>query len=180
MTWRTPVIVLATAASVTLFGQVSRIRSKVLGDSTTLLSPIAGIESLPSLTPSPTPTPTETPTPTPTKKPTPKPTPTPKPQPKFTSEQIYHFTDQYGILYAVDPNVIRHVALCESGFNPSARNWIYAGLFQFDTNTWIFYRQKMGLDADPDLRYHAEEAVRTATYIFHLGKTSLWPNCYPH
>ena len=168
-----------SAALVVSLGQVGRIKSQVLGDSTTLLSPIAGIESLPSLTPSPTPTPTETLTPTPTRKPTPKPTPTPKLQPVFTSEQIYGFTDHYGILYAVDPNVIRHVALCESDFNPKAKNYIYAGLFQFDTNTWIFYRQKMGLDADADLRYHAEEAVRTATYIFHLGKTGLWPNCYP-
>ncbi len=184
MTWRTPVIVAATAFSVVFF---SRAAGKVLGDSTTLLSPIEGIASLPSITTTPTPTPTETPTPTPTKKITPPPAggPTPTPsagwrtQPQFSSAEIYAFTEKYGILYAVDPNVIRHVTLCESGFNPSAKNYIYAGLFQFDTNTWIIYRQKMGLSADPDLRYHAEEAIRTGTYILSLGKTGLWPNCYP-
>lgn len=173
-----------TLASVVLVS-FHKLQSKVLGESTTLLSPLEGIDKLPVLTPVPTATPsaevTSTPSPTkvPTPKPTRKPTPTPKPQPKFTSEEIYGFTEKYGILYAVNPNVIRHLVLCESGFNPSARNSIYAGLFQFDTQTWTYYRQKMGLDADADLRYHAEEAVRTGTYILSLGKTGLWPNCYP-
>lgn len=171
-------IVVATALSVVFIFHTDSITSKVLGDSTTLLSPIEGIASLPGVITTPTP-PAETPTPTPTKKIVPKPTQTPKPQPHFTPAEIYAFTEKYGILYAVDPNVIRHVTLCESGFNPSARQSIYAGLFQFDTRTWETYRIKMGLSADPDLRYHAEEAIRTGTYILSLGKTSLWPNCYP-
>lgn len=186
-------IVLIISGFVLILGLIwvtNSLRGRILGVQKSLLSPISGIESLPSLTP--TPTPTETPAPRSpepsrtdedperSRRTTPKPTPTVKPQPEFTSEQIYGFTEKYGIFYAVDPNVIRHVALCESGFKPNAKNYIYAGLFQFDKPTWIYYRQKMGLDADTDLRYHAEEAVRTATYIFHLGKTSLWPNCYPH
>lgn len=145
-----------------------------------LLSPLEGIESLPSPTPTEIiETPTPTPSPTPTKKITPKPTPSPKPQPQFTQSQIYGFTEQYGILYAVDPNVIRSVVLCESALNPNAKKSIYAGLFQFDTRTWITYRQKMGLDADPDLRFNAEESIKTGTYILSLGKKNLWPNCYP-
>lgn len=173
-----------TTLTIVIFGQANQIKSRVLGDNSTLISPLDGIESIPSdtLTPSPTPlvaSPTPSPSPTPTSSPTQAPTPMVKPQPVFTSEQIYGFTNYYGILYAVDPNIIRHVAICESGFNPSAKYLKYAGLFQFDTLTWQTYRVKMGLDADPDLRYHAEEAVRTATYIFSLGKTSLWPNCYP-
>lgn len=171
---------MVTATLVVITGRVGKSYQKVLGDSTTYISPLMGTDKLTPLpTPTVTLTTTPTPTPTPTKKITPKPTPTPKPQPQFTSAEIYAFTEKYGILYAVDPNVIRHVALCESGFNPSAKNYVYAGLFQFDTNTWITYRQKLGLDADPDLRYHAEEAVKTAAYVFSLKKTGLWPYCYP-
>ena len=80
--------------------------------------------AVPTIIPTATPTPTPLPTPTPKPKPTPtiKPTPTPKPQPKYTSEQIYGFTERFGGQYGVDPNVLRHVALCESGFRPEARN----------------------------------------------------------
>lgn len=167
-------ISLATALAVIAFGQRDRLTSRVLGE-TTLLSPIEGTENLPVYTPMLTPTPT----PTPTKKPTPRPTPTPKPQPQFTPEQIVGFTDKYGILYGVDANVVRHVVLCESGLNAAAKNGPYAGLFQFDKQTWQRYRLKMGLSADPDLRYHAEEAVKTGTYVLSLQKYGLWPNCYP-
>ena len=176
MTWRTPVISLATALSIVAFGQREMISNPVLGDdSSTLLSPLAGTENLPTYTP----TPIEEPIPTPTPKPTRQPTPTPKPQPQFSAAEISGFTDQYGILYGVDANVVRHVVLCESGLNPAAKNGPYAGLFQFDARTWQIYRVKMGLSADPNLRYHAEEAVKTGTYVLSLQKTGLWPNCYP-
>lgn len=79
----------------------------------------------------------------------------------------------------MDPNVLRHVALCESTFKPEARHYIYAGLYQFDTRTWKVYRQKMGEDTDPDLRYNAEEAVQTAAFALSLGQLRLWPNCTP-
>jgi len=110
---------------------------------------------------------------------TPKPTPTVKPQPVFTPEQVYEFYEKFGILYAIDPDVLRHVAECESGFNPSAKNKIYGGLYQFDSATWINYRTKMGLDTDPDLRYHAEEAIKTASFALSKGAARLWPNCFP-
>jgi len=79
----------------------------------------------------------------------------------------------------VDPNVIRHVALCESGFKPGARNYIYAGLFQYDVATWKTFRKKMGENSDTDLRYNAKEAVKTAAFTLSLGYSRLWPNCYP-
>jgi hypothetical protein len=136
---------------------------------------------IPTPTPLPTPTstPTPTPKPTPTPRPTPKPTPTPKPQPKFTSEEIYHFTDKYAGIYGIDANVIRHIAICESGFNPTARHFIYGGLFQFSPGTWKAFRQKMGEKTDPDLRFNAEEAVRTTAYILALKGYQNWPECYP-
>src|SRR3989344_1977791 len=168
MTYRTPLILVTVVVVFAGYQQVDR--GQVLSKT---------IEVTPTVVPSPTVTPTNTPIPTSTPRPTRVPTPTPKPQPKFTSEEIYNFTNQYGGQYGVDPNVIRHVALCESGFKPGARNYIYAGLFQFDARTWRVYRQKMGKDADPDLRYNAQEAVQTAAYALSLGHGKIWPNCYP-
>jgi len=171
MTWRTP------AAAVVVIVTVVGLRELTNKPH----APQVLAEIAPTLTVIPTIIPTNTPLPTPTIKPKPtvKPTPTPKPQPKFTSEQIYGFTDRFGGQYAVDANVLRHIALCESGFRSEAKNYIYAGLFQFDTRTWGIYRQKMGEDPNPDLRYNAEEAMQTAAYAISLGQLRLWPNCKP-
>ncbi len=142
-------------------------------------------------TPSPEPTETATPqaepdpalqekpTPTPKQTPTSKPTPTPTPQPTFTSEQIYGFTERFGAQYAVSPDVLRHIALCESGFNQFAKNGAYWGLYQFGPITWGNYRRLLGEDPDPNLRLNAEEAVQTAAYALSLGKSRIWPNCAP-
>jgi len=137
---------------------------------------------IPTPTPLPTstPTPTPTPKPTPTPRPTPKPTPTPRPQPKFTSQEIYEMTNKYAGVYGVDANVIRHIAICESGFNPLAHNYIYAGLFQYTASTWKAFRIKMGQNTDPDLRFKADEAVKTTAYVLSLRGYQNWPECYPH
>jgi hypothetical protein len=139
------------------------------------------------VTPIPTPTPTETPTatpsptptPVPTPKPTVKPTPTPIPPPTYTSEEINGFINRFAAQYGVDPNVLRHIALCESGFNPKASNAGYAGLFQFGTTTWKNIRKEIGEDVNPDLRFNAEEASQTAAYALSHGKSAIWPNCTP-
>lgn len=123
--------------------------------------------------------PSPTPAPTPTPKPTLKPTPTPVPQPAFTSQQINGFIDRFAGQYGVDSNVIRYIALCESGFNPSARNYIYRGLFQFGPITWQNIRAKMGEDTDINLRLNAEDAVQTAAYAISVGDKAIWPHCYP-
>jgi len=132
-------------------------------------------------TPAPTlvPTPTPSPTPTPTPKPTPTKTPTPVPQPKFTSQQINEFIDRFAGQYSVSPDVLRYIALCESGFNPSAQNVGYTGLFQFGPTTWKNLRAKMGEDANINLRFNAEEAVQTAAYAISIGDSGIWPHCYP-
>jgi soluble lytic murein transglycosylase-like protein len=129
--------------------------------------------------PTPTPWPTPTSTPTPTPRPTPKPTPTPIPQPKYTSQQIYEMTNKYAAVYNVDANVIRHIAICESGFKPEAHHYIYGGLFQFSPGTWKAFRSKMGEKTNPDLRYNAEEAVKTVAYVLSLRGYQNWPECYP-
>jgi hypothetical protein len=143
------------------------------------------IENSPTGTPTITltPTPLQTPTPTitasPSPKPTIKPTPTPVPQPVFTSQQIYEFIERFSGQYAVDNDVIRYIAICESGFKQFATNGKYSGLFQFDSTTWKNIRKKMGEDPSPDLRLNAEEAVQTASFVVSIGRSGMWPNCMP-
>jgi len=140
-------------------------------------------QQIESPTPTSTPTPDPTSTPTPTKEPTPEPTPTPTPTPTAaptaTSQQINGFIDRFSAQYGVDPNKLRHTAICESGFNPGATNGSYVGLFQFAPVTWQKYRNLMGEDADITLRANAEEAVQTAAYVYSIGAAGIWPHCVP-
>jgi hypothetical protein len=143
-------------------------------------------ENIEVSTPTPTPTPMETSTPTPmptkTPKPTPLPTktPTPVPTPSPASPaEINGLIDRFAGQYSIDPNVLRHMALCESGFNSSAVNGPYVGLFQFNTTTWKNIRKEMNEDTEVNLRFSAEESVQTAAYAFSKGKTGIWPNCNP-
>lgn len=135
--------------------------------------------STPTLSPSPVATPIPTPTPTPSPSATPIKTPTPTPRPLFTSEQINGFIDRFGAQYGVDPNVLRYIALCESGFNQFAYNAGYAGLFQFGPATWKGLRAEIGEDTNADLRFNAEEAAQTAAFALSKGKAGIWPNCRP-
>jgi len=112
----------------------------------------------------------------PTKIPTPKPIATPS----MTSfEEVSGFVDRFSGQYGVDPNVIRHLAICESGFRSNATNGPYVGLFQFGSITWQNFRKEMGEDPNPELRYSAEESVQTAAYALSKGKGKIWPNCMP-
>lgn len=131
----------------------------------------------PTDTPSPSPTPTVTASPSPS--PTIKPTPSPVPQPDFTSEEINGFIDRFAAQYSLDPNVLRHLALCESGFDAKAIKLSYYGLFQFGPTTWKNIRLEMGEDTNADLRLNAEEATQTAAYAISVGKSGIWPNCIP-
>ncbi|OGM10411.1 hypothetical protein A2Z67_02920 [Candidatus Woesebacteria bacterium RBG_13_36_22] len=134
---------------------------------------------VPTSMPTPTITPTPSPTLTPTPLPTPSPTPTSVPQPKFSQEQIHGFIERFAAQYSVDPNVLRHIATCESDFNAEAINGSYVGLFQFGSASWKSNRVIMGEDTDPDLRFNAEESVQTAAFIVSKGIKNIWPNCYP-
>lgn len=146
-----------------------------------LAEKVEAAEPMPTETPTPTPTATPKPTTKSTPTPTPSPTPVPvPPQPNFTNEEIYGFIERFGAQYGVDPNVLRHIALCESGFNEHAKNGPYIGLYQFGVITWQNYRKPMGEDSSPALRGNAEEAVQTAAYAMSLGKFHIWPNCKPN
>jgi soluble lytic murein transglycosylase-like protein len=146
-----------------------------------VLSQTSEIIGEPSLTPTSIPTPTlmVLPTLTPTPFPTRIPTPTTVPQPKFKPEEIQAFIERFAAQYSVDPNVLRYIAVCESGFNPNAVNGLYAGLYQFSKITWKSNRLTMGEDTDANLRFNAEEATQTAAYLISRGRKEIWPNCYP-
>ena len=132
----------------------------------------------PSISPSPSPSPTPKPSPTPT--PSPSPSPSPSPQPEYSQEEIHSFFEKYSNDYNIDINIFRHIAVCESGFNPTATNLYYAGLFQFNSNTWSRYRNLLNQDPNPDLRTNAKEAVQTAAYVLSINHAYIWPNCVPH
>lgn len=164
---------------------------KVLAErSAVVVTPTPSLEPSPTSTASATPSvmsATSTKSPAPTQKPTstsaptnsPTPTATPSPQPTYSSQQINEFINRFAGQYGVDPNVLRYIALCESGFNPLAQNLGYAGLYQFGATTWQTYRKKIGEDGNPDLRLNAEEAVQTAAYVISIGNSYIWPNCVP-
>lgn len=119
--------------------------------------------------------PTSTPFPTPTSAP-----PTATPQPKPTIEVIADletlFT-KYGDEYHVDKELLKKIAKCESGFNSQSDTGLYAGMFQFASQTWISTRTLMGLDPNPDLRKNAEESIRTAAFMVSRGQQNAWPTC---
>ncbi len=120
---------------------------------------------------------TETPVPSPTRKPTPTFTPTPTRIP-LTSQELENFFGKYGDEYKIDRENLRKIAFCESKFNPQAVNKIYGGLYQFSENTWIATRRMMGLNPDAQLRFHPEEAIRTAAFKISQGGINAWPNCF--
>jgi len=166
-------LLVLTGEGIALF-LINRAKSqeKILAEAT-----VSTATPIPTADPTPTPAPTSTPTPKP--KPTPAKTLTPVPQPKYTSQQINEFIDRFAAQYGVSPDVLRYIAICESGFNPEAQNLGYAGLYQFGAVTWKNLRVKIGEDTDVNLRFNAEEAVQTAAYALSVGKSALWPNCYP-
>lgn len=141
----------------------------------------------PSPTPPPTPTPSATPTPeptvtpvpTPTPEPTATPSPTPIPQPTYSAGELDAFFERYGHRYGVSIETLRHIAVCESGYNQSASNGDYGGIYQFSSSTWATYRALINHDMDADLRYDAKEAIRTAAYVLSINKEHMWANCLP-
>ncbi len=128
------------------------------------ISPIASPTSTPTLTPNATPSTQLKFSPTPTNTPT---------------EEINAHIDRFGNQYGVDPNVIRHIAICESGLKSNATNGPYVGLFQYAPTTWSNIRKEMNENPDIDLRYSAKDSIQTAAYSLSIGKGKIWPNCMP-
>lgn len=171
---------LLTAVPGSIFALQIDNRQEVLSESVSLPTQTPTPEPTESPTPEPTETPTPTPKPTPTK--TPKPTETPSPTPEIeeiSSEEINKLVEGFAGQYSVDPNVLRHIAICESGFNPKAVNGPYVGLYQFAPITWSSNRLLIGENPDPNLRFSAEESIQTAAYLLSTKGRDFWPNCKP-
>ena len=117
---------------------------------------------------------TETPVPSATPRPSATVTPTPN---RISAGDLEAFFSKYAEKESVDRDLLKKIAVCESGFNPAARNGIYGGLFQFSENSWQSLRRIMNLDTNPALRFNAEEAIKTAAYKLALNGRAAWPNC---
>lgn len=171
-------VIILSIEAVYFFG--GKDKNQVLGEeSAATQTPVQTETPSPEPTNTETPEPTETASPTATKTPTPKPTETPIPQPTFSSQEINGFIERFSAQYSVSPDILRYIAICESGFNPNAQQSGYAGLYQFGPITWKNSRKEMGEDTNTDLRYNAEEAVQTAAYNLHINNAGIWPNCIP-
>jgi hypothetical protein len=164
-------IILGTIAAFVTF-RINNINAQV--ESAHILVPV--------LTQAPTPTPTQTPTPTLTPTPTATPTITPTPTPIILSQYLDDLFNKYCAEYGVDnigKELLKRIANCESHLNTGvvSSNGKYAGMFQFDENTWATIRNSMSQNPDLSLRFSADESIKTAAYMAHLGRFSSWPNC---
>lgn len=129
-----------------------------------------------SPTPTSSPTPTFTLTPIPTKTYIPIPSLTAIPV-TITSPNFDDLFAKYGNQYNVDKELLKRIAGCESGFNPNDVTNDYAGLFQFGSLPWIEARGRMGLSNDQNLRFNAEESIKTAAFEIDYKGTSGWSDC---
>jgi soluble lytic murein transglycosylase-like protein len=166
-----PLIVLASTVSV-----FARTKTNVKTERNLVARAVSPTPFRPSATPSPLPTSTPTPQPTavPTAIPTAAPTVIPTSIPATSYEE--HF-DRYSGEYKVDKELLKKIANCESHTNPGSVNGDYGGMFQFASSTWTSTRASMGLDTNIDLRFNAEEAIKTAAFKIGNGGAGAWANC---
>jgi soluble lytic murein transglycosylase-like protein len=85
--------------------------------------------------------------------------------------------DKYSQQYGVDKTIMKEIARCESNFNSRAVNSSYGGMYQFSVGTWSANRKDMGLDPNPELRFNAEESIKTTAYKISRDGTGAWPVC---
>ncbi len=106
-------------------------------------------------------------------------TPTPVAKLLVAPAYLEPLFNQYAAQYNVDGQLLRKIANCESHYNTGVvgGGGLYGGMFQFAVGSWQSLRIKMGMDANPDLRFGANESIQTAAYAISLGKASMWPSC---
>jgi len=83
----------------------------------------------------------------------------------------------YANYYRIDKNLLRSIGYCESRFNPAAINGRHAGMYQFNPITWQVTRIRMGYDPDPNLRFDAEESIKTAAFKISNSGSGAWAVC---
>jgi hypothetical protein len=158
-----------TVFNIILFLQTKKLQMEIKGAKTSLVI-------IPTITLTLTPTPTLSPTPTLMPTPTATPSPTLAPiiiLPKDLDDLFTKYSDEY----SVDKELLKKIANCESSLNPNSATDLYAGLFQFAEPIWIQTRNLIGLNPDVNLRFNAEESIRTAAFMVSQGHLGIWPNC---
>lgn len=98
-------------------------------------------------------------------------------QPTPTPEQFDTMFAAYAAYYRVDEGLLRSLAYCESRYIPTATNGRHAGLYQFNPGTWQATRKRMGLDPDVNLRFDAEESIKTAAFKLANSGSGAWVVC---
>jgi hypothetical protein len=109
-----------------------------------------------------------------TPNPSPDTTPSPTSPPTTNLNELFA---KYSMMYSVNEETLRKIAICESKLNPNAQNGPYAGLYQFTLAAWSKVRGQMNADPNPTLRYSPEEAIRTAAFEISQHGPTAWPNC---
>ncbi len=99
------------------------------------------------------------------------------PPPSVPASNYDQLFQQYAEQYGISSQMLKDIAHCESGFNAGAVNNAYGGMFQFVSSTWQSNRRAMGLDPDPNLRFNAEEAIKTAAFKMSRDGYGAWPAC---
>ncbi|MCA9370037.1 transglycosylase family protein [Candidatus Woesebacteria bacterium] len=122
------------------------------------------------------------PSPTPTPQPVATPTPTPTPKPvvaQLPPHELDALFQKYGAEHGVSWEDLKNIARCESGFRAgvTSANGKYGGMYQYLASTWSATRNQMGLDPNPELRFNAEEAIRTTAWKIAHGGRGAWPVC---
>lgn len=116
----------------------------------------------------------------PTPQPSPVPTPSPVPAtPQLPPHELDALFQKYGTEYGVSWEKLKVMAQCESGMRANAigGGGRYGGMYQYVASTWVATRNAMGLDSNPDLRFNAEEAIRTTAWKIAHGGLGAWPVC---
>ena len=131
------------------------------------------------LTPIPEAAITAAPSPKPTVKPEATPAPTKTPAAVLPASDYEPLFEKWAVHFGIDINLLKHIARCESRFNPGAVGGIYGGMYQFSASTWKSTRIAMDHDPDPNLRFDANEAIKTAAFKIANGGQSAWKNCLP-
>lgn len=95
----------------------------------------------------------------------------------ISNEHLEPLFENYSSQYGVSKHVLKTIAYCESGNRASAINGPYAGMFQFTSGTWVSNRKAMGLEHSPDLRFDANESIKTAAFKIARDGVGAWPVC---
>lgn len=98
-------------------------------------------------------------------------------QPAPSRENLDLMFAEHADFYHVNKRTLEYIAYCESRYRPQVTNGKHAGMYQFNPTTWIATRNRMGLDPNPDLRFDANEAIRTAAFKISNGGIGAWAVC---